>query len=385
MSTQSERFTEAAAKLSGALANLAIPSANALTLNSTSAAPVGSSGFTNIGFNFVDAIKLNVIGDKEVIDAASIDGDIQGLLADLQALGLEGGSTWGNMVSGLMPIASLEAASAIENLNFARGAQSRTNVGSVENEADAAQQADQIRASDGLDDTGITIGIMSDSYDNLGGEAADIASGDLPNDVTVLLDLGSGGIDEGRAMAQLVHNILPNADLLFRTAFLGQADFANGIGQLVAAGADVITDVIFNFAEPFFQDGVIAQAADQAVANGAAYYTSAGNSSDNSYEATYSNSGQTITYTNNNNVSVTETLHDFDAGFGVDTAQSLTFQAGGSFTLGFQWDNPFSSVSAGSGGAIEDYDILLTDNTGAIIANLSASSSTIGGDPVEIF
>ena len=226
---------------------------------------------------------------------------------------------------------------------------------------------------------------MSDSYDNLGGEAADIASGDLSNDVTVLLDLGSGGIDEGRAMAQLVHNIVPNADLLFRTAFLGQADFANGIGQLVAAGADVITDDIFNLAEPFFQDGVIAQAADQAVANGAAYYTSAGNSSDNSYEATYSNSGQTITYTNNNNVSVTETLHDFDAGFGVDTAQSLTFQAGGSFTLGFQWDNPFSSVSAGSGGAIEDYDILLTDNTGAIIANLSASSSTIGGDPVEIF
>lgn len=93
MSTQSERFTEAAAKLGGALANLAIPSANALTLNSTSAAPAGSSGFTNIGFNFVDATKLNVIGDKVVIDAASIDGDIQGLLADLQALGLEGGST----------------------------------------------------------------------------------------------------------------------------------------------------------------------------------------------------------------------------------------------------------------------------------------------------
>ena len=385
MSTQSERFTEAAAKLGGALAKLAIPSANAPTLNSTSATPADSSGFTNIGLNFVDATKLNVIGDKVVIDAASINGDIEGLLADLQALGLEGGSTWGNMVSGLMPIASLEAASAIENLNFARGAQSRTNVGSVENEADAAQQADQIRASDGLDGTGITIGIMSDSYDNLGGEAADIASGDLPNDVTVLLDLGSGGIDEGRAMAQLVHDIVPNADLLFRTAFLGQADFANGIGQLVAAGADVITDDIFYFAEPFFQDGVIAQAADQAVADGVAYYTSAGNSSDNSYEATYSNSGQTITYTNNNNVSVTGTLHDFDAGAGVDTTQSLTFQAGGSFTLGFQWDNPFSSISAGSGGAIEDYDILLTDNTGAIIANLSASSSTIGGDPVEIF
>jgi Ca2+-binding RTX toxin-like protein len=303
----------------------------------------------------------------------------------LQALGLEGGSTWGNMVSGLLPIASLEAASVIENLNFARGSQSLTNVGSVENDADAAQNADQIRASDGLDGTGITIGIMSDSYDNLNGEAADIASGDLPNNVNVLLDLGSGGIDEGRAMAQLVHDIVPSADLLFRTAFLGQADFANGIGQLVAAGADVITDDIFYFAEPFFQDGVIAQAADQAVADGVAYYTSAGNSSDNSYEATFTNSGQTINYTNGNNVSVVGTFHDFDPGAGVDTVQSLTFDAGGSITLGFQWDNLLSSVSAGSCGAIEDYDILLTDNNGAIIANLTASSSTIGGDPVKIF
>ena len=125
--------------------------------------------------------------------------------------------------------------------------------------------------------------------------------------------------------------------------------------------------------------------ADQAVADGVAYYTPAGNSSDNSYEATFANSGHTITYTSNNNFSVTGTLQDFDPGAGVDTTQSLTFQADASFTSGFQWDKPFSSVSAGSGGAIEDYDILLTDNTGTIITNLSASSSTIGGDPVEIF
>lgn len=259
MSTQSEHFTEAAAKLGGALAKPTVPSANVPALNASSTSTAGSSGLTNIGINFVDATKLNIIGDKVVIDAASANRDIEDLLAELQALGLEGGSTWGNIVSGLMPIASLEAASALENLNFARGAQSRTNVGSVDNEAEAAQNANQIQARDGLDGTGMTIGIMSDSYDNLNGEAADIASGDLPNDVTVLLDLGSGGIDEGRAMAQIVHYIVPNADLLFRTAFLGQADFANGIGQLVAAGAGVITDDSSYFAEPFFQDGVIAQ------------------------------------------------------------------------------------------------------------------------------
>lgn len=376
MATQSERYAEIAAKLGGTLTQLAVP-----------APPESGSNAIGATLGFFDSTALNIINGKVVIDAASIDGDIEGLLADLQAHGLEGGATWGNMVSGLLPIASLEAISALENLNFARGAQALSNIGSVENEADVAQRADEIRASDGLDGTGITIGIMSDSYNNLNGEADDIASGDLPNDVTVLLDLdtGTNGIDEGRAMAQLVHDIVPNADLLFRTAFLGQADFANGIGELVAAGADVITDDIFYFAEPFFQDGVIAQAADQAVANGVAYYTSAGNSSDNSYEATFSSSGQTITYTNQNGVEVTGALHDFDTGAGVDTAQSITFQGGGSFSLGFQWDNPFSSVSAGSSGALEDYDILLTDNNGNIVNNLTSSSSIIGGDPVEIF
>lgn len=384
MPTFAERYSAIAAKLGGNLAKLALGDAAPSGLAggaSTAAASLAASPFAGLE----DATTYSIIGDKIVIDAASLDGDIQSLLAELQALGLESGSVWGNTVSGLLPISALETVSQLSNLNFARGAQASSNVGSVDNEADVAMTSDDIRASDGLDGTGITIGIMSDSYDNLGGEAADIASGDLPNNVAVLLDLGSGGIDEGRAMAQLVHDIVPAADLIFRTAFLGQADFANGITALVNAGADVITDDIFYFAEPFFQDGIIAQSADQAVASGVAYYTSAGNSSDNSYEATFSNSGQTITYVNGNNVTVTSQFHDFDPGVGIDTTQSLTFQAGGSFTLGLQWDNPFSSVSAGSGGAIEDYDILLTDNAGAIIANLSASSSVIGGDPLEIF
>ena len=135
-------------------------------------------------------------------------------------------------------------------------------------------------------------------------------------------------------MTQLVHDIVPNANLLLRAAFCDQAHFADGIGQLVAAGADVITDEIFYFAEPFFQGGIIAQATNQAIANSVAYCTSAGNSSDNSCEATYSIGVQSITSTNNNNVSVNGSMRDFDAG--ANTPQSLTFQAGGSFSLGFR-------------------------------------------------
>ena len=106
--------------------------------------------------------------------------------------------------------------------------------------------------------------------------------------VVVLDDSASGtNSDEGRAMAQLIHDIAPGSELLFRTAFNGRADFAQGIIDLADAGADIIVDDIGYFLAPFFQDGPVAQAVDQVVANGVSYFSSAGNSDNNSYEAPY--------------------------------------------------------------------------------------------------
>ena len=42
-----------------------------------------------------------------------------------------------------------------------------------------------------------------------------------------------------------------------------QASFAHGIIALADAGAKVINDDVLYFAEPMFQDGIIAQAVDQ--------------------------------------------------------------------------------------------------------------------------
>lgn len=115
----------------------------------------------------------------------------------------------------------------------------------------------------------------------------DIQSGDLPDNVNVLADILEpitiGGvelppIDEGRAMMQLIHDVAPGANLLFHTAFSTEPTnshlefqrasaqvFADGIRALAAAGADIIVDDIGIFTEPFFQDGIIAQAVDEVV------------------------------------------------------------------------------------------------------------------------
>ena len=72
---------------------------------------------------------------------------------------------------------------------------------------------------------GLTIGILSDSFDCKidGSLQGDQATGDLPEDVTILSEINDcdDAIDEGRAMAQLVHDIAPGASILFYSAVNG--------------------------------------------------------------------------------------------------------------------------------------------------------------------
>src|SRR5262249_62146311 len=59
----------------------------------------------------------------------------------------------------------------------------------------------------------------------------------------------------------------------------------NNITTLRTNGSTVIVDDIGYFAGPFFQDGVIPQAVDAAVAAGVPYFSAAGNEARQSYES----------------------------------------------------------------------------------------------------
>ena len=199
-----------------------------------------------------------------LVDAVAA-GNAEQLLDDLRGLGLRNDSHYGSMVSGMMPLAAVQRMVGLDSLRSVRVSwKPITNAGTVMSEGVAAMWADQSPAS-AYDGTGITVGVISDSYDFAGDAAASQAAGDLPATVTVLEDSAcnppvGGCIDEGRAMMELVHDVAPGADGAFHSAFLGIADFANGIEELAAFGADVIVDDVLYFAEPMFQDGLIAKA-----------------------------------------------------------------------------------------------------------------------------
>lgn len=317
-----------------------------------------------------------ILIDVTADNASTVDTTL--LQEQLSALGFEATGTYGRVVSGFIPVENVTEVAQLSAVKLARPAYKPvTNVGAVTSQADQSLNADTARNTFGVDGTNVNVGVLSDSFNNLGGFSSDVATGDLPEFVNVLEDLNEGGSDEGRAMLQLIHDVAPGADLAFTTAFTGQANFAQGILDLANTGSDIIVDDVIYLNEPFYQDGIVAQAVDEAVTAGAAYFSAAGNSGDRAYESAFQGSGQTINFGN-----FQVEAHDFDPGAGVDLFQSVTIPVGGQVSLAFQWDSPFFSVSGGSGSQ-NDYDIFLLDSSNSVVVAASTDPN-IGNDPAEI-
>src|SRR5690606_10442798 len=108
--------------------------------------------------------------------------------------------------------------------------------------------------------------------------AEDVRLGSLPGvgnpcgyttPVTVVREASSTDtVDEGRAMAQLVHGIAPGARLLFANGGNSLFEMADAIDLLVANGADVIVDDLSFYSSPMYQQGPIDSAIARARAAG---------------------------------------------------------------------------------------------------------------------
>ena len=295
-----------------------------------------------------------IAGGSVVIDTAA-SGDPEALAADLRALGAQKVTVFGRIVSARVPITAISGLNRLSSLQLAHLAYAAIQVGDVTSQGDAAMRADLGRTAFGVDGTGVMVGTLSDSYDCLGGAAAGVASGDLPAGVNVLDEGPCPATDEGRGMMEIIHDVAPGASQAFHTAVDGQASFAQGIIDLANAGANVINDDGISFAEPFYQDGIVAQAVNTVKGMGVSYFSSAGNAGRKAYESPFRPSDMFFDIGFGS-----EEAHDFDPGTGVDTCQQITIPVGETLILDYQWDQPFFSVS-GPPGSASDMDIVLTD------------------------
>ena len=164
---------------------------------------------------------VKVMADNRiVIDAVSISNP-QALKGQLEALGAEVTGVAGKIVSARLAVDQISALPELPDLLFARPALAFTRTGSVTSQGDQAINADIARTRFSVDGTGATVGVLSDSYNCLEGAAADVSSSDLPPGVNVIQEISDceDGWDEGRAMAQIVHDVAPGAKIQFRTAY----------------------------------------------------------------------------------------------------------------------------------------------------------------------
>lgn len=151
-------------------------------------------------------------------------------------------------------------------------------------EADPVLRSDAAREAFGVDGTGITVGVISDSFDTAADAATtaqdDVNMGSLPGPgnpcgyttpVKVLADAATASTDEGRAMLQNVHAIAPGATLLFHADGPTPAAMADSVRALADAGADVIVDDVLYPYETMYQRGVLASAVAEVVDRGVTY------------------------------------------------------------------------------------------------------------------
>ena len=257
----------------------------------------------------------------------------------------------------------------------AAGDSATTNAGAANSEGGKAHGADRARKFFNVDGTGVKIGILSDSDDF---KEESIASGDLPaNTVTVPGQDGRPGAGEGTAMMQIVHDLAPGAQIFFATAFNSPESFADNIRTLrFQYGCDIIADDVIYFFESPYQDDLIAAAVDDVTADGALYFSSAGNAGNYNdgtsgvWEGDFKSGGVLATLPDG------YTVHSFG-----DGVISNRIEVGGG-PLYLHWSDPGSLDNPL---ASNDYDLFLLDQDlrNVVLASTDVQNGDGTGLPFE--
>jgi subtilisin family serine protease len=304
------------------------------------------------------------------------------LLRDLQGIGLREGIATAITVTGQLPASQVLAAEQLKTLDYIRPEWDHTRTGSVDGLGDKALRADIARKKFDVSGKGITVGIISNSFNCLGNASDDITSGDLTAAVNVIHEgdcdrwrVEPHG-DEGRAMAQIIADVAPDATLKFTaTGGVGSAGLARAVRSLVRSGVDVIVDDVGSVDEPWFQDGLVAQAVDEASAAGVAYFSSAGNGGHEGYESKFRPTAGVL---------AGELFHDFSDGGEIDLLQPMAIAPGGA-SIVLQWSDNFKTQVPEGPTPVSDLDVLMLDEFGDKVLLESIESSAKSREPLEFF
>ena len=269
------------------------------------------------------------------------------------------------------------------------------NAGAVTSQGDVLLNAAQLRATAGVDGSGVSVGLTSDSVKGI---ATAIASGDLPVlggnlDLTTCNTKGndptSFASGEGTAMLEIVHDLAPGARLMFGNWGFGSALDFNAAIDCLAANTDVVVDDIGFFnAGPYDGTSLVSQnTSDELNRTGnrvRLYATSVANQATSHYQETFDDSGVNLTISGSpyRMHRVVGTASTSNAGQslvtcnGVPCSNPLVLAQGATVTVFLQWNDSFA-------GSPNDYDVFLYDRASATFVASSDDSQNGSQPPVE--
>lgn len=310
-------------------------------------------------------------GATEVdVRATAVTGDLLDRLKDAGAE-IEHASRRVDSVRASLPLGALRRVAGFRDVVAVDVAvEAITHQEVVVSEGDKAHAADLARQRRRVSGTGVKLCALSDGVDSL---AASQTARELPAVDVLPGEAGDG--DEGTAMLEILHDLAPKAELGFATAFTSDASFADNIRELRSAGCDVIVDDVLYFNEHPFQDGPIARAVNDVTADGALFFSSAGNEG-NVMDGTAANWEGDFVDSGLAAGKFAGAAHDFDPGPGVQIWQPISPQSSGNIPVTLFWADPLR-------GAANDYDLYLFDANSNVIS-FSQDVQDGNDDPYEI-
>ena len=282
-----------------------------------------------------DPVRFDSSGNVQVyIHLENTDSDTLQELRDLGAE-IEITNSDVNVVQAWAPPSALDGIAALDAVDEITAPDyGFTKAGRVSTEGDGIHRADLVRAFSGISGRGVKVGVISDGVDSW---YSALPRGDLPGDIEINPDNRGRG-DEGTALLEIIHDLAPGADLAFSGAG-SSLGFVESVLWLAndafnGEGADIIVDDLGFYLEPYYEDGVVAQAVKDVVAGGVVYASAAGNNANKHYTGTFSDDGNGY--------------HDFDESSETDIA--LRVSMGSAIIL--QWNDQF-------GASANDYDLFI--------------------------
>ncbi|GAB3895573.1 hypothetical protein GCM10029964_075670 [Kibdelosporangium lantanae] len=286
------------------------------------------------------------------------------------------------LVSTVVPFDKLDAVAALPWVATLRpSVRPVTDVGPNTAEAVPLHKAD-VAQKKGLTGKGQTVGVMSGDVDHV---AESIARGELPADVKVLSQAAYDD-DEGTAMMEIVHDIAPDAKLMYATSGETLADYVKGFHDLAANGATIITEDLAFDDEPAFQQGLGATTAENLAKHGIWVSSSAGNlGGRHAPRVPAKSTGRTPDDQTGPQTNCPSPINHTVNLRGTDNTYNLNLLPGATVMPTLQWSEPRAIYPTTGQGGFTDLNLYLVDAAGNCLAWSNAKQANGVGDTLEQF